>query len=814
MKKSNLTTAVLAGIALSLPVASQAGGVAPPAPKHFDLEASFLVCENTDCGDETSSEIIAVSADGLTLVYSDSPGETVGLIDISDPSAPAARGAIDLSAAGEPTSVALFTGVDADDNPAEYILVGINRSPGFSAVFNADHAGELQVFSLGACLAANGACLPLAVHDLEGQPDSVAVSPDGSHVAVVIENERDEEACHDASGTLFPDYWGEDNEDACEDKGYLFGRIPQPNAGELAVIRDTDASVPADWSIEKVSLVGLGGLRFDTDPEPEYVHINADNKALVSLQENNAFVIVDLTVPEVVDSFSAGKVDLVNIDTDEDDLIQLKDDESGVYREPDTVTWIGTGHFSSANEGDMDGGSRGFTIFEGDGDVVYESYESYDYLQVMHGHYPEDRSGNKGSEPEAVSYLPDFGGRELLFVGSERGNTVAVYDLADKAAPALLQLLPAVMGPESVIAIPARDLVIIANEVDDEARSMVNIYRYEEMPAGPDYPTVASVEDPTPPAGASADTLRPIPFGALSGLTAGDAPGELYAVHDSFYVEPRIYHLDASVKPALITGYTRLHGIDQDELDAYDMEGIAMRPDGGFWIVSEGSGNIDNSGGRTFRDENLLIRVAADGEVLEQIGLPEEVANKQHRFGFEGVAVTGSGDEERVYVAFQREWLLGEPEGIVRIGEYRPQSGNWKFHWYPLDPREADSGWVGLSEIVAVGERQFLVLERDNQAGPDAAIKRVYRVDLDAGRDANRQANRGKNGQGQSRPTLRKTLVRDLLPVYQAINGWVPDKPEGMTVDANGDLFVVTDNDGVDDAPGQTWLFNLGSPED
>ena len=42
----------------------------------------------------------------------------------------------------------------------------------------------------------------------------------------------------------------------------------------------------------------------------------------------------------------------------------------------------------------------------------------------------------------------------------------------------------------------------------------------------------------------------------------------------------------------------------------------------------------------------------------------------------------------------------------------------------------------------------------------------------------------------------------------------MPDKPEGMTVDANGDLFVVTDNDGVNDAPGQTWLFNLGSPGD
>ena len=52
--------------------------------------------------------------------------------------------------------------------------------------------------------------------------------------------------------------------------------------------------------------------------------------------------------------------------------------------------------------------------------------------------------------------------------------------------------------------------------------------------------------------------------------------------------------------------------------------------------------------------------------------------------------------------------------------------------------------------------------------------------------------------------------MHDLLPDYQALNGWVPDKPEGMTIDAEGNLVVVTDNDGVDDATGQTILFNLG----
>jgi hypothetical protein len=203
--------------------------------------------------------------------------------------------------------------------------------------------------------------------------------------------------------------------------------------------------------------------------------------------------------------------------------------------------------------------------------------------------------------------------------------------------------------------------------------------------------------------------------------------------------------------------------------------------------------------------------VADDGEVLEQIGLPRNVANRQVRFGFEGVAASGTGSSERVVVVIQREWTR-DPKGVVRLGEYNPSTGKWKFYWYPLDPPEAIAGWVGLSEIVHVGDRRYHVLERDNQGGPFAAIKRIYEVDLDAPTQLFKNGKKGNNGNGQAVPgTLVKTLVFNLLPVYQAQNGWVPDKPEGMTVDGNGDTIVVTDNDGVDDATGQTWLFNVGN---
>ena len=822
---SSTALAAACGLVLMTP------GISLAAAPGFAQVASFLVCTNTDCGGETSgddtetsSEIIDASADGMTLVYSDSPGETVGLIDISTPSAPGAIGAIDIGA--EPTSVAVMMGKDSEDNDVEYILVGVNTSPSFSPTFNGDHDGELRVYDLADCVTNNGSCSAVATLDLGGQPDSVAVSPDETFAAIAIENERDEEACHTNDGVLVPgpdnSYYGEDNEDNCTDAGLEFGRLPQPSPGWLAVIANANTTAPSTWTVQNVPLTGLGGVLYPTDPEPEYVSINANNIALISLQENNALVQVDLSMPKVVDSDNAGSADLRAIDTEEEGLIQLKDDQPARLREPDGLTWIGTNHFATANEGDMDGGSRGFTIYESDGStVVYEAGEDtsepYDYLQVRHGHYPEERSRNKGSEPEAVAYAPSFAGKELLFVASERGSTVAVYDLTDKPAPVLVQFLPAVMGPESIAILADQNLIAIANEVDDEARSMVNLYHWQDLPDGPAYPTVVSVVDPSPPSAESfAPAPRPISFGALSGLTASNFPGMLYGVHDSFYKEPRIFEIDNTNKPAVITGYTQLSGLPQDELDALDLEGIARRPDGGFWLVSEGSGTIGDPD-RPFVDENLLIRVNDAGVVQEQVTLPGGVAKRQVRFGFEGVAVSGSGADETVVVAFQREWT-DDGKGVVRLGRYTPADGEWKFYWYPLDPREAIAGWVGLSEIVHVEDSRYWVLERDNQGGPFAAIKRIYEVDLDAkkfvfkdGNEGKTNGNGKKNGKGRAFPALIKTLVADILPVYQAENGWVPDKPEGMAIESNGNVVVVTDNDGVDDATGQTWLHNLGN---
>ncbi len=74
---------------------------------NFNRIAAFMVAENTPNAEETSAEIIDVTADGMTLVDSDSPAGIVGFVDISDPANPRADGVFAMPS-GEPTSVAVI----------------------------------------------------------------------------------------------------------------------------------------------------------------------------------------------------------------------------------------------------------------------------------------------------------------------------------------------------------------------------------------------------------------------------------------------------------------------------------------------------------------------------------------------------------------------------------------------------------------------------------------------------------------------------------------------------------------------------------
>lgn len=64
---------------------------------------------------------------------------------------------------------------------------------------------------------------------------------------------------------------------------------------------------------------------------------------------------------------------------------------------------------------------------------------------------------------------------------------------------------------------------------------------------------------------------------------------------------------------------------------------------------------------------------------------------------------------------------------------------------------------------------------------------------------------------GDDMPIVSKELVRDLLPDLTATGGYVLDKVEGLAILQTGEIFVSTDNDGVEDHSGETMFFSIGT---
>ena len=704
------------------------------AAKNFNRIASFPVvtnmAEGEDTSRETSPEIIDVTADGMTLVYTDSPLEVLGRVDITDPANPAPLGNIALD--GEPTSVVV---------PIAHAIVGVNTSASFT-----EPSGYIASIEVATGVETDRC-------DLGGQPDSVALAPDNSFVAVAIENERD------------------------EDLGD--GRVGQLPGGFLVMVGLTAEGLLDCDTLTSVDLAGLADVAPE-DPEPEYVHINALGETVVTLQENNHLVVVARD-GSIVNHFSAGAVDLEGIDaTDERAKLDFSESQPGRVREPDAVTWIDDDHFATANEGDMDGGSRGWTIFNKDGTVVYESGPSFEHAMVQIGHYPDRRSDAKGVEPESVTF-DVFEGTPYVFVGSERGSIVGVYDVTDPAAPVLKQMLPSGIGPEGYVTIPARNLLVSANEYDGledgAARAHVMLFEYGEGPAV--YPHLTSE---------GMDTLTG--WGAISGMVAdGDF---IWAVNDSFYgFQPTIFKIDPSTTPARIIEAIPVTRANGDAAQQIDMEGITLDGEGGFFVASEG---------RTDRViPHAIYHIDSTGEIQfrsGEIGLPPELMATERRFGFEGITRVG----DTLWMAVQREWK-DDPANHVKLVAYNLETEEWgAVHYVKAEP---EKGWVGMSEIVAHGDFVYVV-ERDNQHGIEAVTKRVYRIPLSEMVPA---------PLGGELPVVNKELVRDLIPDLTSTGGYVLDKVEGLAIMADGTAWISTDNDGVDDHSGETMFFSIGAVE-
>ena len=494
----------------------------------LDVVGSF----ETGVFDEGAAEIVAYDPFTLQAFFTNSDSNTLGILDLFDPSAPVLVDEIDLSPfGGGPNSVAVFDGLVAVAVEADTVT-----DPGSVVFFDTD--GFLQdQLTVGAL------------------PDMLTFTPDGSKLLVANEGEPDDGVDPEGSVSII------------DLSGGLLGATVT-TADFTAFNGDEDA-----LRAEGVRI--FPGIVAANDFEPEYIAVSPDGTtARVAMQEANAFAVLDLTTDTIVDVQPLGLKDHSlpgnGLDaSDRDDEINIQNwPVFGMFM-PDAITSFEIGgetFFASANEGDardeddrvkdltldptafpnaadlqmdenlgrlevslIDGdtdgdgdfdqlfayGSRSFTIWDTDGNIVFDSGD--DFEQITAKMFPEDfnssnddnddfdsRSDAKGPEPEAIT-TGVIGSQTYAFIGLERMGGVMVYDITDPAEASFVQYLnnrdfsadadtseAGDLGPEDLKFVPAIDsptgspVLISANEVSGTVTVFEVTVPYVEVdaPAG------------------------------------------------------------------------------------------------------------------------------------------------------------------------------------------------------------------------------------------------------------------------------------------------------------------------------------------
>src|SRR5574343_1509041 len=253
----------------------------------------------------------------------------------------------------------------------------------------------------------------------------------------------------------------------------------------------------------------------------------------------------------------------------------------------------------------------------------------------------------------------------------------------------------------------------------------------------------------------------------------------------------------------------------------FDPEGIRVSGDGKSVFISDEYGpyvyQFNRQTGERIRTITLPANLAASN--LAATGAAEISGNTSGRVankGMEGLAITPDG---KTLVGFMQSALIqdgGDGAKANRIVTVDLATNTT--HEYAFNNVIGSKGKTyGSSEILALNEHQFVVLERDGRGqgdGSSAVVKQVWAVDLAGAADIT-----GLSGEAALLPAApSKTLFLDIksaLNAHGLADTDIPAKLEGMAfgediVEAGvryHTLYIANDNDFVSAAAGTNQFF-------
>jgi len=457
--------------------------------------SKFSEISSIAIGGEGAAEISAYDPLTKRLFVVTNTGTTqIDVLDLTNPASPVHIHVINIAPYGGGVN-----SVDVSNGKLAAAVEGfIKTDPGKVVIFKTTDYSEVKQIPVGAL------------------PDMITYSPDGKYILTANEGEPNDDYSIDPIGTVsIINVW---------------------NHYSVVNLDFSGFASQANYLKSKGLRVYGPGAGFAQDMEPEYITVSHDSKtAWVTLQENNAIAKINIPARRVTNIFPLGfkQYNLSGNEIDPSDkdggIIQGPWNVKGMY-EPDAIAVLeehGIPYLFTANEGDAreyetfeeikrvkdltldpaafpdatikqdaklgrlnvtttlgnndnDGdyeelyslGARSFSVWNGhNGHRIYDSKRELDDKCIAAGFYDDGRSDDKSVEPEGIT-LGIVGRKPIAFVGMERSDAVAVYDVSKPYNPKFVKLLHTGDAPEGLLFIPAQDspsgksLLVVSSEGD------------------------------------------------------------------------------------------------------------------------------------------------------------------------------------------------------------------------------------------------------------------------------------------------------------------------------------------------------------
>ena len=458
--------------------------------------SSFTEISSLQIGGEGAAEITAYdpSTKKLFVVTNSGAFSQIDIVDLSNPAVPAPIGSIDITPYGG--------GVNS---------VSVSNGKLAAAVegFAKTDAGKIIIFKTSD----NSLVKEVIVGAL---PDMVTYSPDGKYILSANEGEPNDAYTIDPVGTVSI-------------------ISVKDNYAVTTLDFASFAPQAAALKAKGLRIYGLNAS-FEKDIEPEYVTIDANSTtAWVTLQENNAIAKINIRAKKITAIFPLGfknynsAANAIDPSDKDNAILPGQWQVNGMY-EPDGIAVYenrGIPYLFTANEGDArdypgyseikrvkdlsldltafpdatikqdaklgrlnvtktlgdtdaDGdydqlfslGARSFSVWNGwNGERVFDSGNELEKKCIDALNYDDARSDDKGVEPEGMT-IGYVGRKVIAFVGMERSDAVAIYDISNPTSPKFLKLLKCGDAPEGLTFIHAsespnqKSLLVVSSEND------------------------------------------------------------------------------------------------------------------------------------------------------------------------------------------------------------------------------------------------------------------------------------------------------------------------------------------------------------